>query len=70
MRYKIIACDDEAYEDIERYLGSHQPGHVKVRLPNRRLLSADNLSDSTIRALKKIGATVSEEYQLSIDRAG
>ncbi|HUR79819.1 MAG TPA: hypothetical protein VM733_03575 [Thermoanaerobaculia bacterium] len=70
MRYKIIAEDDESYQHVVRYLGTHQPGHVKVRLPDRRVLSAENLTVRTIDALKKIGARVSEEFQYSIDRNG
>lgn len=70
MRYKITAGDDETYESVVRYLGTVQPGTVKVRLPNRRILSADDLSDSTIRALEDFGARVAEEYQFAIDRAG
>ena len=67
MRYKIIARDDEAYQHIVRYLGTYEPGHVKVRLPDRRIVSAENLTVSTIDALKKFGARVSEEFQFSMD---
>lgn len=70
MRYKVIAADDETYADIVRYLGAHQPGNVKVRLPNRRMISVEDPSASTITALKKLGARVSEEYQFSVDRTG
>ncbi|MEO8378073.1 MAG: hypothetical protein ABI779_00270 [Acidobacteriota bacterium] len=70
MRYKITAGDDESYQNIERYLVECQPGHVKVQLPHQRILSADDLSDSTIRALKEFGARVAEEYQFAIDRVG
>ena len=70
MRYKIIARDDQTYQDVVRYLGTHQPGQVKARLPERRILSAENLSIRTIDALQKIGARVSEEYQFSVDHRG
>jgi hypothetical protein len=70
MRYKIIAADDETYQHIVRYLGLHQPGHVKVRLPERRIVSAENLTVRTIDALERFGARVSEEFQYSIDRNG
>ncbi|HYI12875.1 MAG TPA: hypothetical protein VEK57_27755 [Thermoanaerobaculia bacterium] len=70
MRYKITAGDDQTYECVIDYLGTHQPGKVKVRLPNRRLVSAEDLSASAIRAIEDFGARVSEEYQFAADRIG
>ena len=70
MRYKITAGDDETYECVERYLGTYQPNKVKVRLPERRTLSAEDLTDSTIRALEDFGARVAQEYQFAIDHVG
>jgi len=69
-RYKISAGDDETYDFVITYLAKHEPGHVKVRVPNRRLVSAENLGDRTIEALKEAGARVAEEYQFSYERAG
>lgn len=70
MRYKISAGDDQTYECVVHYLGMHQPGKVKVRLPERRVVSAEDLTDTTIRALKDFGARVSEEYQFVADGTG
>jgi hypothetical protein len=67
MRYKIKTSDSETFQCVMQYLEANAAGQVKLTIPERGLVSAEDLSATAIGELEDLGAQVSEEFQFSID---
>ena len=67
MRYKIKTSDSETFRYVMKYLDANAAGQVKLTIPERGLVSAEDLSSTAIREIEELGAQVSEEFQFSID---
>lgn len=68
MRYRVQVSDDSAYRRVEEY-ADEACGRdaVKVKLPERRILSIEGLSDSAIEELRRLGANVEPEFQWDLE---
>jgi hypothetical protein len=70
MRYVIRASDDDLYRKLLAIVTKSNGHSLRVILPKRRVLAADDLPDTVISAVRQAGGIVGEDIQYDQESLG